>query len=153
MLDMGQRDPLGNYGLYMDTTEYNNLFSRNLLSLELQLKTLLAGAGGEQTTELLDGLSRLSGTEQKIALGVFQRVLRRVLDGEKRVASADDKALREFEDSLFEDIESGITLETARLEKNLRLLVLQGGRKKASQTANKPVQVDFEARRRKMTLY
>ena len=35
-------------------------FTKSLLSLQMQLQTLLEGEGGEETAGLLDGLSQLS---------------------------------------------------------------------------------------------
>jgi len=79
-------------------------FTRNLLSLQLQLQTLLEGVGGEGTASLLDGLSQLSETERKRVIPILSRVVNRILKGEKRVSSAEDKELQNFEDSLFDSI-------------------------------------------------
>jgi hypothetical protein len=79
-------------------------FTRNLLSLQLQLQTLLEGVGGEGTASLLDGLSQLSETERKRIIPLLSRVVNRVLRGEKRVSSAEDKELQNFEDALFDSI-------------------------------------------------
>lgn len=79
-------------------------FTRNLLSLQLQLQTLLEGVGGEGTASLLDGLSQLSETERKRVIPLLSRVVNRVLRGDKRVSSAEDKDLQNFEDALFDSI-------------------------------------------------
>jgi hypothetical protein len=79
-------------------------FTRNLLSLQLQLQTLLEGVGGEGTASLLDGLSQLSESERKRILPILSRVVGKVLKGEKRLSSAEDRDLQNFEDSLFDSI-------------------------------------------------
>lgn len=79
-------------------------FTRNLLSLQLQLKTLLDGAGGDSAATLLDGLSQLSHTERARLIPIFSRVIARIVAGEKRLLSSEDKALQDFEDSLFDSV-------------------------------------------------
>jgi hypothetical protein len=79
-------------------------FTRNLLSLQLQLQTLLEGVGGEGTASLLDGLSQLSESERKRILPILSRVIGRVIKGDKRLSSAEDRELQDLEDSLFDSI-------------------------------------------------
>ena len=75
-------------------------FTKNLLSLQMQLQTLLEGVGGERTESLLDGLSQLSESERKRIIPLLSRVVSRVVQGEKRLLSQKDVELKNFEDSL-----------------------------------------------------
>lgn len=79
-------------------------FTRNLLSLQLQLQTLLEGVGGEGTASLLDGLAQLSESERKRIIPLLSRVVAQIVKGDKRLISAEDKEVKEFEDSLFQSI-------------------------------------------------
>lgn len=90
-------------GSYMSWSQGGN-FTRNLLSLQLQLQTLLEGVGGEGTASLLDGLSQLSESERKRILPILSRVVAKILKGDKRLSSAEDRELQNFEDSLFDSI-------------------------------------------------
>ena len=93
----------GKLGCYM-SKEFSGTFTANLFSLQIQLKSLFDEAGGESSIKLLDKLARLSPTEQKLALTLFQKVIERVLSGELRVASERDKFMKELEDTLYSDI-------------------------------------------------
>lgn len=84
--------------------DISGIFTANLFSLQIQLKSLFDEAGGESSIKLLDKLSRLSATEQKLALSLFQKVIERVLSGELRVASQRDQFMKELEDTLYSDI-------------------------------------------------
>jgi hypothetical protein len=121
-------------------------FTRNLLSLQLQLQTLLEGVGGEGTASLLDGLSQLSETERKRIIPLLSRVVTRVLKGEKRVASAEDKDMQNFEDALFDSIMSalGQSSNDDRIipESERKLEIVPGGKKELGQSARtRPVKV------------
>jgi len=83
-------------------------FTRNLLSLQLQLQTLLEGVGGEGTASLLDRLAQLNESERKRIIPLLSRVVGRILQGDKRMVSAEDKELQDFEDSLFDSIMSAL---------------------------------------------
>ncbi len=121
-------------------------FTRNLLSLQLQLQTLLEGVGGEGTASLLDGLSQLSETERKRIIPLLSRVVNKVLKGDKRLSSTEDKDLQNFEDSLFDSIVSalGDSSNDDRIipESERKLEMLPGGRKDPLQTPRgRPVKV------------
>ncbi len=113
-------------------------FTANLFSLQIQLKSLFDDAGGESSVKLLDKLSRLSPTEQKLALALFQKVIERVLSGELRVQSQRDQFMKELEDTLYSDIldsmkeaSGDIPLNRAprsRRSENSRLAVVDGGK-------------------------
>ena len=66
-------------------------FTKNLLSLQMQLQTLLEGVGGEETAGLLDGLAKLSETERSILIPLVTRVINKVVMGEHRLMSEKDK--------------------------------------------------------------
>ncbi len=122
-------------------------FTRNLLSLQLQLQTLLEGVGGEGTASLLDGLSQLSETERKRIIPLLSRVVGRVLKGDKRLSSSEDKDLQNFEDSLFDSIMSalGQSANDDRVlpEAERKLEILPGGRREqiGSSIRGKPLKV------------
>lgn len=107
-------------------------FTRNLLSLQLQLQTLLEGVGGEGTASLLDGLAQLSDSERKRIIPLLSRVVSNIVKGDKRLISAEDKELKDFEDSLFESIMSSIgqSSNDDRVEPQTdkKLEVFSGGR-------------------------
>lgn len=79
-------------------------FTRNLLSLQLQFQTLLEGVGGKSTASLLDGLAKLSESERQKIVPFLSHVIFRIANGDKRLLSASDRELQEFEDSLFDSI-------------------------------------------------
>lgn len=83
-------------------------FSSNLLSVQLQLGTLLEGIGGQSATKFLDSVAKLSGAEQDLVLGALSRVVDKISSGEERLYSNDDIALKNFEESLYNDLISAI---------------------------------------------
>lgn len=116
-------------------------FTRNLLSLQLQLQTLLEGVGGEGTASLLDGLAQLSDTERRRIIPLLSRVVSRVVQGDKRLSSAEDKELQDFEDSLFQSILTSLG-ESANDDQvdpkfERKLEVLSGGRRVAQPVVSK----------------
>jgi hypothetical protein len=121
-------------------------FTKNLLSLQMQLQTLLEGVGGEETAGLLDGLAKLSETERSILIPLVTRVINKVVMGEHRLMSEKDKELKEFEDSLFEGVLAALQQPEApngsTKEKSPRLAVVPGGRSpKQPLTLKKPVRI------------
>lgn len=121
-------------------------FTRNLLSLQLQLQTLLEGVGGEGTASLLDGLSQLSETERKRIIPLLSRVVTRVLRGDKRLSSTEDKELQNFEDALFDSIISALGQSSnddrVSPESERKLEVVPGGRNESGAASRrKPVKV------------
>lgn len=121
-------------------------FTKNLLSLQLQLKTLLEGVGGEDTAALLDSLAQLSKSERAIAIPLLARVIRRIAAGEKRLMSDEDQELKNFEDSLFDSVLEafGNTANEADLikEKEHKLAVVPGGKTPSDRVAiKKPIRV------------
>ena len=59
-------------GFDMANSGDNKRFSANFLSLQLQLKTLLEEAGGDDLIPFLDALTGLTRSEQKIALKLLR---------------------------------------------------------------------------------
>ncbi len=88
--------------------KHDGVFSASLMSLQLQLKSLLDEAGGEQTLTLLDKLSTLSSKEQKTALSAFINVVNKISLGDKRFMTPEDAALQDLEENLFNDIVSAM---------------------------------------------
>lgn len=123
-------------------------FSKNFLSLQLQLETLLEDVGGDRAVELLDSLSNLSGSEQKLILGVFDRVVRRVASGADRLVSNDDKRMKEFEEGLYSDIVSAIQSASGETPRGKLIEVLDGG-KTAKQVDRTPISLEEARRARK----
>jgi len=103
-------------------------FSKNFVSLQLQLETLLEDVGGDRAVELLDSLSNLSGSEQKLILGIFDRVVKRVASGAERLVSNDDKRLKDFEEGLYSDLVSAIQSASGEAPRGKLIEVLDGGK-------------------------
>jgi hypothetical protein len=121
-------------------------FTRNLLSLQLQLQTLLEGVGGEGTASLLDGLSQLSETERKRIIPLLSRVVSRVLKGDKRLSSSEDKELQNFEDALFDSIMAALGQSSnddrVSPEADRKLEIVPGGKRDLGHPSRrKPVKV------------
>jgi hypothetical protein len=116
-------------------------FTRNLLSLQLQLQTLLEGVGGEGTASLLDGLAQLSESERKRIIPLLSRVVGEIVKGDKRLISAEDKEIKEFEDSLFQSImcSLGTSANDDRLDTEAakKLEVVSGGKPTRGATVTK----------------
>jgi hypothetical protein len=123
-------------------------FTKNLLSLQLQLKTLLEGVGGEDTAALLDAIAGLNKSERAVAIPLLARVIQRVASGENRLSSQEDKELKDFEDSLFNSIveafgntASANDLDLAK-EKEAKLAILPGGKTPSERVAiKKPIRI------------
>jgi len=121
-------------------------FTKSLLSLQLQLKTLLEGVGGEDTATLLDSLAQLSKSERAVVIPLLARVIRRIASGERRLLSDEDQELKNFEDSLFDSVLEafGNTANEADLikEKERKLAVVPGGKTPSERVAiKKPIRV------------
>jgi hypothetical protein len=146
-------------GYFMTTKDISGTFTANLFSLQIQLKSLFDDAGGESSVKLLDKLSRLTPTEQKLALSLFQKVIERVLSGELRVASERDKFMKELEDTLYSDIldsmkeASGdipLSHSSQRTKPTRKLEILDGG--KGSQNKEKTIDMAKAREARKVSI-
>ena len=123
--------------------ELKGRFSRNFFSLQLQLKTLMEEAGGDQVVGFLDTLCDLTASEQKVMLKIMTRVLERIAKGDQRLALDADRESAEFEENLVRDILAALrdaAKEPTRLGK---LEVLPGGKARLPNTP-----LDFEKARR-----
>jgi hypothetical protein len=114
-------------GLIDMSEKKDGIFSSSLLSLQLQLKTLLEGAGGDAALTFLDTLSTLNPSEQKLILGLFTTVVERVKSGEDRLETEEDQHLKEFEETLYRDILDSMR-EAANDTPNRKIEVLEGGK-------------------------
>jgi hypothetical protein len=126
-------------------------FTKSLLSLQLQLQTLLEGVGGEGTATLLDGLAKLSETERAVIIPVISQVIGRIANGEQRLSSDEDQRMKEFEDSLFESVlaamgnvnkESSANSDDTKAVGSKKLAVVPGGKSPSDRVAFKrPVRI------------
>jgi soluble cytochrome b562 len=110
-------------------------------------------AGGERAIELLDALATLNPSEQRLALTVFGRVVKRISAGTDRLVTNDDKALKDFEEGLYADLIAALNGAAAEAPRGKLIEVVDGG-KAESVKANRsspertPISLD-EARRAK----
>ena len=112
----------------------------------MQLQTLLEGVGGEETAGLLDGLAKLSETERSLVIPLITRAINGIANGDKRVMSEKDKELKEFEDSLFNDVLAALEKPHSSAgttkEGGPRLAVVPGGKSPTpAMTFKKPVRI------------
>lgn len=138
----------------MQFRDKSGLFTQSLLSLQLQVETILDGAGGEDAVALLDSLSELSRSERQIALRIFDRVVRRLLETNKeaRVLSAKDIDEKEFEESLYEELLH--SLKAAANDSPTVSLELVPSKKREKKKARQLIdlQAEREARKQKELL-
>ncbi len=122
-------------------------FTKSLLSLQLQLQTLLEGVGGEETAGLLDGLAQLSEAERSVVIPRLTRTIKELARSDKRLMSDKDKEMKEFEDSLFDGVMEAIKHEPKERpgtsDSGPKLAVLSGGKSKRDTTGHfkKPVRI------------
>src|SRR4051812_20504870 len=96
----------------------DGIFSTSFFSLQLQLKNLFEGIGGEDLAHLLDSLAALGAEEQKCALKVFGRAVAALAAGNERYLSAEDHEQKELIDSLCSQI-----LGELRVQRGVKLEV------------------------------
>jgi len=99
---------LKDWGVQSMSRSNGGEFTRNFLSLQLQLQTLMEGVGGEGTATLLDSLAQLSEAERRKIIPLLSRVVTKIAQGDKRIFSEDDRSLKDFEDALFDSIVSSL---------------------------------------------
>ena len=122
-------------------------FTKSLLSLQMQLQTLLEGVGGEETAGLLDGLAQLSEAERSVVIPRLTRTIQEITKSDKRLMSDKDREMKEFEDSLFEGVMEALKHEPAEKaatpDAGPKLAVLSGGKSKSdrSNQFKKPVRI------------
>jgi len=105
--------------------KYGGTFSLGYQSVQLQLKALLEGVGGEQAVKFLDALSHLDSAEQEIVLRSCSEVLKQLKADHEHLSCAGNAALKDFEERLYRSIVQGIRdvtpqpkLEVAYRKKN-----------------------------------
>lgn len=122
-------------------------FTKSLLSLQMQLQTLLEGVGGEETAGLLDGLAQLSETERSVVIPRLTQTIKEIVKSDNRVMSDKDHEMKQFEDSLFEGVMEALKHEPgvkpAPAETAPKLAVVPGGKSKNDRTIQfkKPVRI------------
>ena len=124
-------------------------FSKNLFALELQVKTLLEGVGGDRLIHLLDLLCTITRSEQEVVLDAFAKVVEKVATGDTRLVRTSDEELKAFEDGLYEEILTAIQ-ERSRFAEGKKLRVVSGGKKE--DTANSPINLEKERRARRLEI-
>ena len=134
---------------YIMSDKFDGLFSASLFSLQLQIKTLLEGAGGDDALALLDALCTLNKSEQRVALKLFRRCIDRIAEGSERLETAEDKALKEFEDGLYNEIVNSMH-NAARSDGNAarKFEVLDGGKDEKSANPTRSTPIDFAKARK-----
>lgn len=83
-------------------------FTRNFLSLQLQLQTLMEGVGGEGTASLLDSLAQLGDLERRRIVPLLSRVVARIAQSDKRIFSDEDRSMHQFEEALYDSLVSSL---------------------------------------------
>jgi hypothetical protein len=97
-------------------------FSRNWLSIMLQLKSLFEGSGGEDVLQVLDRLGELQPSERPSVITAISRAVERFRITESKPRTREDAELQKFEEDLFNDLLkafSGKSVEGAQVERNL----------------------------------
>ena len=125
---MGRERTLTGGKPIMDNNGGNNRFSSNFLSLQLQLKTLLEEAGGDELIPFLDALGSLHRSEQKIVLKMLARTIKKLIETTPRFPTDGDLALKQFEDTLYQDLVEAINCGDAAAASRKRIEVLPGGK-------------------------
>ncbi len=120
------------------SNKYEGHISAALLSLELQIKTLLEGAGGDDALSFLDALSELNQSEQKLALDVFTKIVKNIKSGEQRLVTEGDLARNGFEETLYSEIINSMR-EAALAEAGKKLSVVNGGKAKPEIVHKTPI--------------
>jgi len=121
-------------------------FTKSLLSLQLQLQTLLEGVGGEETAGLLDGLAKLTDAERSAVIPKITKTINELIQSDKRLVSEKDRELKRFEDSLFDGVLEALQQQSnaavAKKETSPKLAVVPGGKSpKHSSAFKKPVRI------------
>lgn len=122
-------------------------FTKSLLSLQMQLQTLLEGVGGEETAGLLDGLAQLSEAERALVIPRLTRTIKEIVKSDKRLMSDRDREMKDFEDSLFDGVMEALKHEPGvkplHAETGPKLAVVPGGKSKSDRSVQfkKPVRI------------
>lgn len=106
----------------------NGEFSTSFDLIQLQLRTLFEGVGGDRAIKLLDLISKLGRLEQEIVLKSFSTIVERLLGGEQRLSSREDRALTAFEDRLYSEVIGAMKLSASNDVDSAKLELVKGGR-------------------------
>lgn len=110
-------------------------FTKGLLSLQLQVTTMLEGVGGDDAAILMDTLAKLSKVERQSVVPMLTRVISRLAEDHDRVLSSEEQELSNFENELYESVVSamvttGVDCERAiERQQQTKLRVVDGGKK------------------------
>lgn len=127
----------------MSTRDSKGSFSLGLRSLELQVKHLLEGCGGEKAERLLNLLSELDPKHTSDLLDSFISAAETARASEPTRAAVNDD-MTEFENGLFQALSS--SLDVVPLKDSVRKLeVVSGGK---SRQQNRSQLIDLSAARR-----
>jgi hypothetical protein len=121
-------------------------FTKSLLSLQLQLQTLLEGVGGDETAGLLDALAKLSDSERALVIPMLTRVINRLVESGTRLQSSEDLQMQDFENSLYESVLSAMgdvvgTDAGAKEKSQAKLAIVPGGKSPEPLAFKKPVRI------------
>ena len=119
-------------------------FTKSLLSLQLQLQTLLEGVGGDETAGLLDVLAKLNDSERAVIIPILTRVINRLMESGSRIQSQEDLQMQDFENSLYESVLSAMgdsSPEGAADSGQKKLAVVKGGKNQDPLSFKKPVRI------------
>jgi hypothetical protein len=119
-------------------------FTKSLMSLQLQLQTLLEGVGGDETAGLLDVLAKLNDSERTVIIPILTRVINRLIESGSRIQSQEDLQMQDFENSLFESVLSAMgdgSAEGSNEKSQKKLAVVKGGKNQDALTFKKPVRI------------
>ena len=123
-------------------------FTKNLFSLQLQLRTMLEEAGGDDAMQFLDTLCKLNKSEQRVILKVLNRLVGDILHKGPRFETEGDLALKRFEDDLYGDLLRAMKNESSSVKRS-KLQVVDGGKNVAPKSVKELV--DLQEFRRSRT--
>lgn len=118
-------------------------FASSFGILQLQLRTLFEGVGGEKTLALLDQVAQLGRVEQSIVLKTFTSVVTRILADERRLITNEERNLSALGDRIYSDVLEA--MKTAAHEdpsdsaENAKLELVDGGKEAARPAAKGPI--------------
>jgi len=125
--------------------------SFGLLSLQLQIKTLLEDCGGVNAVELLDLMSDIPGAELRAGLmKSFIKVAKRLVEEGRFPESVEGRLAADLEEELYKDILAMLHDKEieAKPEGDRTFEVLEGGKSSNKSLKPKAQVVDIEEMRR-----
>lgn len=123
------------------------IFTKSLLSLQVQVEGLLEGVGGSSTASLLDGLAELTEKERELVLPVLIKAVQVIAQRPNRLRGERDESLRDFEEGLFGSLAAALNGDPAPALRNDEqkqpnpLALLDGGKDSRHNVFRKPVRV------------